>query len=107
LRAQLERVSQLVRDAQHLEPESQEALAQLLEELSQQIANAPLEAEPAAHLGESVKHLQKALKRPKDSGLLAAASDRLEQAIMSMEAQAPFAAGIARRLLDALANLGI
>jgi hypothetical protein len=40
-------------------------------------------------------------------GSLAAARDRLEAALLATESTAPLTAGLARRLLDALANIGI
>jgi hypothetical protein len=39
--------------------------------------------------------------------VLTAGRDRLERAILAVESQSPLAAGLARRLLDALANIGI
>jgi hypothetical protein len=39
--------------------------------------------------------------------MLGRARERLEEAVVEAEAQAPLAVGLARRLLDTLANIGI
>jgi hypothetical protein len=107
LRARLERASKLLGTTTHLDPQTRMALAQLLSELSQQVSKAAIDPQAKEHLDASAGHLLEALSRPHDKGILAAARERLDQAAMAMETQAPLAAGIARRLLDALANLGI
>ena len=61
----------------------------------------------AAHLAESSAHLVEALHRKHHAGLIAAAKERLEEAATRAEAEAPVATGLARRLIDTLANLGI
>ena len=64
-------------------------------------------AAEAAHLSESTARLIEGLHGRHDEGVLAAARDRLEGAVVGAEARAPVVAGVARRLLEALANLGI
>jgi hypothetical protein len=96
-----------LRSAHSLTPETQEALANLLDELTEVKPAAPLGASDAAHLAESARQLTRALKEPRDAGLVAGAVTRLEAAATRIEARAPFVSGIVRRLLAALADLGI
>jgi hypothetical protein len=95
----------LLRTATHLEPDEQRELADLLDELARVVANSP--APEAAHLAESAAHMAGALQQQKESGLLRTARHRLEEATVRAEAKAPLATGIVRRLLAALADLGI
>ncbi len=106
VRAQLQEVVLLLRTSRHVEPEVQEALADLVNELIRVMDPHPPAAE-AAHLAESSAHLVEALHRKHSAGLIAAAKDRLEEAATRAEAGAPVATGLARRLIDTLANLGI
>jgi hypothetical protein len=48
-----------------------------------------------------------ALQQQRGPGYLTAARNRLGEAALRAEVEAPLAAGIARRLIDTLANLGI
>jgi hypothetical protein len=106
VRAQLQRIVAKLRSTRHIEPEVQQALADLVDELIRVMdPNAP--AAEAAHLAESSAHLVDALDRKHHPGLIAAARDRLEEAATRAEAEAPVATGLARRLIDTLANLGI
>jgi hypothetical protein len=106
VRTQLKEIVPLLRSSRHIEPEVQEALADLVDELIRVMdPNAP--AVEAAHLAESSTHLVEALHRKHHAGLIAAAKERLESAATRAEAEAPVATGLARRLIDTLANLGI
>jgi len=106
VRARLLEVVPLLREARHIEPEARRALADLVDELIRVMdPNAP--AAQAAHLAESSTHLAEALHREHHHGLLASAKERLEEAAARAEAEAPVATGLARRLIDTLANLGI
>jgi len=101
----LRQLAELLRDADHLPPEALQTLADLLEELSTSVA--PGGATSERHLAESVAHLVEALHQRHDTGFLAGARRRLEEAAVKAEAEAPVATGIVRRLIDTLANLGI
>ncbi len=85
----------------------QSALTDLLEELGRAL-EAP-EAPPAevACLAEGAAHQSVALHRGQDVGLAEKARHRLEGLVLRAEARAPAAAGLARRLIDTLASLGI
>ena len=105
--AKFHAVAQLLREAHHLGPEAQRELADLLDELGAALASDAVPPAEKAHLADSAAHLVRALHQQHDEGLWGRARHRLEQAIVAAEAQAPVAAGVARRLVDALANLGI
>ena len=105
--ASLHAVSQLLREAHHLSPEAQQTLAELVDELGRALGSGTAAPEELAHLRASATRLIEAVRQRHDEGKMAAARDRLEEAVIGLEARAPVAAGVARRLLDALANLGI
>src|SRR5207247_2223983 len=106
-RANLQMLARLLRDARHLGPEAQRELAELVEELSAALGPDTAPTAETEHLAASAAHLAETLHHQRDAGLLAAARDRLQDAALRAETEAPVATGIALRLIDALANLGI
>jgi hypothetical protein len=105
-RDQLRKSMAQLRAMPQIEPEVRQVLADFVDELSRHLdPNVP--AAEAAHLAESSAHLVEALARKHHPGLIAAARDRLEAAATRAETAAPVATGLARRLIDTLANLGI
>ncbi len=107
IQSSLHAIAEVLREPHPLSAEAQEALAGLMDELSHVLAAPEPPPQTVAHLAESTARLVQAVHRREDAGLLAAARNRVEQAILGAEAHAPLAAGIARRVLDALANIGI
>ena len=107
VQANLHELAEVLREAHHLEPEAQEALANLVDELGKALTPAALASSETAHLASTAAGLARTLHQEASPSLLSAAKRRLEQAALRAEAQAPVATGIARRLLDALADLGI
>jgi hypothetical protein len=105
--ANLHQLAQRLRKAEHLEPEEQEAIADLLEELAKALPPATAAPAEATHLAESAAHLAAALHEHHESGLLNAALERFKAAVARAEAKVPMASGIAHRLIETLANLGI
>jgi Domain of unknown function (DUF4404) len=103
----LENIAQRLREAGNLEPETKQELADIVEELGKALASCPLPSPEMAHLSDSAAHLVQALHEKHDTSMLAAARDRLEEAIVRVETGAPVVAGLVRRLVDTLANLGI
>lgn len=103
----LTQLAQLLRQARHLGPEAQEELADLVEELGRLLHPEVISSTEATHLVESTAHLAEALHERHDAGLLAAAKERLKEAALRAETKAPMATGIARQLIETLANLGI
>ena len=103
----LQELAQRLHAADHLGPEAQQAVADLVEELGKTLAARPEETAGAAHLADSAAHLAQALHERHAPGLLTAAKQRFEAAITRAEMEAPLATGIAQRLLQTLADLGI
>lgn len=106
IRANLQESAKLLREAHHIDPEAQRTLADLVEELGEALDPTVASSSHAVHLAESSTHLVQALHQ-RHEGLIASARDRLAAASARAEADAPMATGVARRLLDALAALGI
>jgi hypothetical protein len=102
----LHALAQKLREADDLGPEAQQAVADLLEDLAKAIPPAGGAAE-TTHLAESATHLADALRQRHQTNAVPAAMERFETAIARAEAKAPLASGIARQLIEALANLGI
>jgi len=106
LRAKLQELARLLHEARNLDPETQQELADLVAELSQALAGNLTSAE-AEHLGQSAIHMIQALHEQQGADYLTAARDRLRDAAVQAEVKAPVATEIVRRLIEALANLGI
>jgi hypothetical protein len=100
-------LARVLRESPPPGPEAQRLLANLIDELGNAVGSAEMPAVEVAHLADSTAQFVHALHRRHEPGRLAAARDRLEQSVLQAEARAPVAAGVARRVLDALANLGI
>ncbi len=102
----LREIAPLLREAHHLNPEVQRTLADLVEELIQ-VMDPTAPTSQTAHLAESSALLVEALHRRHHAGLLISAKQRLEDAANRAATEAPVATGLARRLIDVLAGLGI
>ena len=107
VRAKLQAISGALRDVDHLGPEARQRLADLGEELSRAIATEQGSPTNAAHLSDSVARLALAIQENREPGLLESARNRLEQAVVSTEIESPMMSGIASRLIQTLADLGI
>lgn len=103
----LQRSAELLRQTPHLGPAAQAALAELLESLGEAVAAHKSPPEELTILAQSAAHFVDAAQGEQESGVLAAARDRLTKAVAAAEARAPTLAGITRRVVDALAGLGI
>jgi hypothetical protein len=90
----------------HIGPQARRELADVLDELATELAKIP-ESPQAGHLAESAAHLVDELRGERAEGPLAAAKHRLEEAAARAEAKAPVATGLAFRLVDLLAEIGI
>lgn len=106
IKASLLECAELLRRTDHLEPSAQRALADLIVELVGALDPA-VSSQTTAHLAETSADLARALHERHDVGLIAAARARLEAAAARAEAEAPVATGLARRLIDALAGIGV
>jgi hypothetical protein len=106
IRANLLESARLLREAHHIDPEAQRTLADLVEELGEALDPSASSSDHTIHLAESSTHLVRALHQ-RHEGLIASARQRLAAAAARAESDAPVATGIARRFIDALADLGI
>jgi len=107
IQTDLQELAQLLREARHLEPETQRTLADLLDELRSELHPAALNSVHAAHLAEIVTQLARAMHEQHDTGPLTGLRNRLDNALERAEVEAPVIAGVVRRFVDALANMGI
>jgi hypothetical protein len=107
IRAQLHQVAKMVRESRTIAPESQRVLAELVDELGTALQGTDVPPAEVARLAESTAHVADALHQQHDEGVLVRARDRLEEALLRAEASSPVAVGLARRLLDMLASIGI
>jgi hypothetical protein len=105
--ANLRAAALLLREPHRLGADARQALAEVVGELEHALEAGTVPPEEMAHLRDSTAHLVQALRQRHDEGLFASARDRLNQTVATAEAQAPVAVGFTRRLLDALANIGI
>src|SRR5262245_12093241 len=94
VQAKLRELAQVLRHADHLGPEAQDSLADLVEELSNALTRATLPVGESAHLADSATHLARAVREKHDTSLLTAARERLEKAAVRAEASAPLPAGV-------------
>jgi hypothetical protein len=107
LEASIHELARLVRAAQHLDPEAQRALADLVDELSNTLHAGTVPPEETSRLAETATHLARALHQGQEEKAVAHARHRFREAIALAETKAPVVTGVARRLLDILADLGI
>src|SRR5262249_4795624 len=103
----LHELAQKLREADRLSPEAQHAVADLLDELSRAIPASGVAPQEAGHLADSAAHLADALRQRQEANVISAALDRFVHAVGRAEAKAPLASGIANRIIETLANLGI
>jgi GTP1/Obg family GTP-binding protein len=107
VQAHLHTIAQLLRSADHVGPEAQQLLADLVDELGKALASAEVPNEEIAHLTESATLLAKAVQEENAPGVLQKAESRLESAVVAIESKAPALASLTRRLAEMLSNLGI
>jgi hypothetical protein len=101
----LHAVAEMLRDDRPLGLDARRALAELLDEIGRALGSAPVPPAEVSHLAESTAHFIAALRQPGEH--VTSARERLEAALLGVEARAPVVAGVVRRFLDALANIGI
>jgi hypothetical protein len=107
LQANLTSLARQLRTAHHLGPEAQQRLAELLSELSVAVGASPLPSVETRSLASHTGELVEALKNEADASALGEAKAKFDRAVLKAEVKAPFAAGIARRVVDVLTDLGI
>jgi predicted transcriptional regulator len=105
--ARLREIARLLREVPHLDPNTQQMLADLVEELSKTLEAQTLPAQEATHLADCAAHLMQSVQEKKEKHVIADARTRLEKAIVGVETRSPILSGLFERLVDALAGLGI
>ncbi|MBI2807644.1 MAG: DUF4404 family protein [Planctomycetes bacterium] len=105
--AHLHTISQLLRTAHPVGPETQALLADLLDEIGTALDTSSVPPEEVARLTECASHLAQAVADESEPGILQAAEERLEGAVVAVEMKAPALANLTRRLAEMLSNLGI
>ena len=107
LLARLQVIARLLRQADSVDALSRQSLAELVDEMKINLETKHLPAAELTHLGETTVHLEETLRHHQDQGVAGRAREGFERIVGSAEAKAPFAVGVARRLLETLANIGI
>jgi hypothetical protein len=105
--AALHAVARALRSTRRLGREAKQALADFLDALEDPETTAGAPPADVNRLTDRATRLLHALSHQHDAGVLAEARDRLEEAVLRAESEAPVAAGAFPRLLDALANIGV
>src|SRR5262245_259983 len=85
----LQELARKLREAEHLGPEAQQAVADLVDELAKALPPAGAGQPEATHLAESAAHLAGALHERHEHGVLTAAVARLEAAVARAESKVP------------------
>jgi hypothetical protein len=109
IQARLHALAERLRRPGVLDADSRGILAELVDELGAALRSAAVPADEVAHLAATTAHLAEVLQHPPEQrrGWLETLQAPLEEAAVRAEAHAPVAVGLVRRLIDALANIGI
>jgi rubrerythrin len=104
---ELKQLAALLRQAAHLEPETQKSLASLLEELGVELGSTVSTSANQSNLTTAISEVARSLHEQHPSGLVEAARDRLKNAAAVAESEAPVATGVVYRFIEVLSDLGI
>ena len=103
----LHTIARLLRAVPHLEPEAQQLLAELVDELSRSLESGTVPAAEIKLLTEHVTQLVQAAHPEEPPGMVGKMRERMNAALASLEVKAPLLAGLIRQLSDALYEIGI
>jgi hypothetical protein len=107
VRSRLRDAAGLAQNSDSLDPEVRQTLTELLHELERALNTHEVPPAEIERLAEGAMHLAESLHRRHDHSILKTARDRLDSLLLQAEAHAPTAVGLARNVIDGLANLGI
>src|SRR5213593_3300753 len=93
VRAHLHTLSLLLRQ-NRLDAQTQALVADLVEELGRSLESSAVPSDEVARLAESTAHLVEAVHHRHDPTMLEAARNRLDRAVLAVEAEAPGLAGL-------------
>jgi selenophosphate synthetase-related protein len=102
----IEELANRLRQAEHLDPEARAEAADLMGDLAAAL-DQPETSTQAEHLAQRTAQLVQAVKDQHEPGLIAAARERVEEAVARAESEAPVATDIVLQLIDVLVSLGI
>lgn len=102
----IEELANRLREAEHLDPEVRAEAASLLGDLAVRL-NQPESSAQTQHLAQRTAQLVQAVNDQHEPGMIAAARERLEEAVARAEANAPVATDLVLQLIEVLASLGI
>jgi hypothetical protein len=105
--AHLDAISALLRRPHRLDAATQAALADLVDELDKALKLGKIPVEEAMRLAATASRFAETVHREEKAGERTAARDRLLEAAAAAEIKAPLISGLARRVMDALSNVGI
>jgi hypothetical protein len=106
VQARLQEAAQILRQSEAIDPQTHRALSDLVGELSKTLNRAHPPAAEVARLAETTATLTEALHQ-QEKELPVTLRDRVARAALNAEHHAPLASGMALRLLETLANIGI
>lgn len=106
VRERLQELARLVRETDHLGPDVQKELADLLEAMAGELAAGPVSPQ-AEQVAETTVSLARELHEQRVGGPLEAAKQRVIETAARAEAKAPVTTGLALRLVDLLSEIGI
>jgi hypothetical protein len=107
IQVRLQEVARLLRQTGSIDAESKRVLAELVDELSKALTTATVPPAEVTQLAESTVHLAEALHHQQQREVPISVRERLQRAVVNAEAHSPLLVGLARRVLDALADIGI
>lgn len=107
VREQLRTIARVLREVHPLSLDLQRLLAGLLEELADALAAEKVSPASLSRLTESMAHLAEAVHHQKERHLVSGLREGMERAVVEVEAHYPNLAGLARKLMDTLTNIGI
>jgi hypothetical protein len=107
IQARLDGVTRLLRESPAIDRKSRQALLDLVDELRTALQSGQVDLAEAADLADTAAHLADALHHGHGRERLGSIRDRIEEAVLEAEVEAPLTVGLAHRLMDVLANLGI
>jgi hypothetical protein len=107
VREVLHAIAELLRDVPPLGPEAQQLLAEIIDELSRSLEAETVPPAELSSLAQHVSELISAAHAGEDTGLIGSLRAQVERLAAAVESRAPLVAGLTRRLIETLSEIGI
>ena len=107
IREELKQLARLLREGDRLDTNSQNSLANLLDELGAELDPSAMPSDHTIHLAGLVSQLARSPYELHHAKFSKSVRDRLAVAVRWAEAHSPVTANIVSRFIDALASIGI